>query len=286
MVRMKAKHTPTQINSLTLLLAALALPLVNVGHTAEADFLKGWSVGDKRFGADLVFSATDTLKTNSYSIAIDAKGSGYLLGYSVTLGKEETKFEIPTVGVTTTSSGFLNVFGKDLAKWNEKLVGASTFRTPAYFGKQAGGKAKYGLGPVNITLEVAAEVSTYAAGSQSIEYSIKRPATKRIKAGPALDAAVSGSVSADVYVLAAGLDAALRLTGWALNTEVVVLPRADTRLAPQVSFKVSADTVSTVGYLEGWVRVGIKHILSKTFRKTFAEYNGGPTSTTLVKGTR
>lgn len=269
---------------------AVAVDQGATARAAEADFVKVWSVGDtKWFGADLKFGATDWMKTANpvgYSIATQGEAKGYLLGYSKTLGKAETKFDIPSAGVTTTSSGYLNLFGKDVAKWSQSLQGNSSFRTQPYFSKQEGGSAKFSIGGYGVKLAVAAEVNTYAAGSQAIEYSTKRPPVKKIKAGPALDAAASGSMSVDVFVLGAGLDANLKLTGYALNSEVVVLPRTDTKQPPQASWKITADTTSTNGKLEGWLRIGIKHILSKTFRKTFAEYVGGPTSTLLAQGTR
>lgn len=257
---------------------------------AEADFVKVWSVGDtKWFGADLKFGATDWMKSVNpvgYSIATQGEAKGYLLGYSKTLGKAETKFDIPSAGVTTTSSGYLNIFGKDVAKWSQALQGNSSFRTQPYYSKQSGGSAKFSVGPVGVKLSVSAEVNSYAAGSQTVEYSTKRPPVKKIKAGPALDAAASGDMSVDVFVLAAGLDASLKLTGYALNSEVVVVPRSNANQPPQASWKITANTTSTTGKLEGWVRIGIKHLLSKTYRKTFAEYIGGPTFTLLAQGSR
>lgn len=289
------KTRTTSWNHKILSAALLAAGALAIGHgftaqAADADFVKVWSVGDtKWFGADLKFGATDWLKTANpvgYSIATQGEAKGYLLGYSKTLGKAETKFDIPSAGVTTTSSGYLNLFGKDVAKWSQPLQGNSSFRTQPYFSKQEGGNAKFSIGGYGVKLAVSAEVNTYAAGSQTVEYSTKRPPVKKIKAGPALDAAASGEMSVDVFVLGAGLDANLKLTGYALNSEVVVVPRTDAKQAPQASWKITADTTSTNGKLEGWLRIGIKHILSKTFRKTFAEYVGGPTSTVLAQGTR
>ncbi|MHC1764895.1 MAG: NBR1-Ig-like domain-containing protein [Verrucomicrobiia bacterium] len=264
----------------------------SVAASSEADFEKAWSVGDtKWFGADLWFGATDWLQSLDYvgySIATQGKAIGYLLGYSKVLGKAETTFAIPSAGVTTTSSGYLNLFGTDVAKWSQKLEGPGTFRTQPCYSKKSGGKAGFSIGPVGVRLSVDAEVTTFAAGSQTIEYSLNRPPVKKIKAGPALDGAVTGNVVADIYVLGAGLDASLELTDWALNSEIVVLPRASSSAPPQASWKISADSTATTGKLEGWVRVGIAKPLpiKKTFRKTFADYNGGPTSKILSQGSR
>lgn len=249
----------------------------------RADANKLVSVGDKTFGADITYVFTDKATKDKYEARFDANANGYVLKKKLNLASGEATLDVQQPSKCHTT-GYVKMGGSTLAKWDKSFTGTTTFTTAPFYQAQAGGQAKYGVGPINLTLKAKVEAKAYVRGTVGVSYSssTRRPMI-HASVGPAMDAAGTGSVSADAVVVEIGVKAELKLTGYGLNGNLDYVPRSTGN--PTVAYSITADTVSTDGYIQGWVKLDYL-IGSKTWKKTFAEYHAGPTSYVLAQGKR
>lgn len=249
----------------------------------RADANKLVSVGDQTFGADITYVFTDKATKDKYEARFDANANGYVLKKKLNLASGEATLDVQQPSKCRTT-GYVKMGGATLTTWDKSFTGTTTFTTAPFYQTQMGGQAKYGVGPINLTLKAKAEAKAYVRGTVGVTYSssTRRPIV-RASIGPAMDAVATGSVSADAVVVEIGVKAELKLTGYGLNANLDYVPRSTGN--PTVAYSITADTVATDGYIQGWVKLDYL-VGSKTWKKTFAEYHAGPTSYVLAQGKR
>lgn len=259
------------------------IALIAATSSVFADAEKLFSVGDNRFGADGQYTFKDRVTNDFYEGTFNAVANGYVLGKRLTIGSGESYISVKRPS-QCTATGNLKIAGATLARWNRSFNGSTTWSTPPFIQWQAGGEARFSIGPASLKLKAGAEMKVYARGAAEVRWSpTSRQPIIKAEAGPALDAAATGTAELDAIIASAGLEAKLQITGYGLTGKLEYMPRQNGN--PTVSYAITADTVSTDGTIKGWIKIG-RGWLSKKWNKTFAEYHAGSSSAVIAQGRR
>ena len=280
-IQKRALCATVRITGMALLAVGLCFGLSS--STARADASRAFSWGDQRFGADGSYDYVDWANGDWFKGSFRARADVTVLGKRLPAGAGEVNVEVRRPSNCRTT-GFVKLGGSTVASWDRSFTGSTTFTTPPFWQTQIGGQATFPIGPVSLTIKANAEVKAYVRGSVGVTYSSStgRPIVST-SAGPAMDAAASAAAELDAWLASAGVEAALTLTGYGINGNLTYMPRSSGN--PTVAYSVTANTQSTDGTIKGYVKVG-RGFLSKKWSKTFFEYHGGPSSTTITSGSR
>ena len=243
-----------------------------------------FSVGDSRFGGTATLKFNDSATSNKYTATVSAQADGRVLYATLPLASGDASLEIREPS-NCRAFGSLKLRGNTVATWNRSFIGSAGFTTAPFVDKQIGGQTQFGIGPVTLTFRAEARTQIYAKGSASVSFSpiTQRPVV-RGSFGPVMDTTASGSGSVSAGGASASVEGNLRLIGDSLTGDVTFAPQRKGH--PIVSYAATATTQSTDGTIQGVVRIPVPFFGTQTYRQTLYEYHGGPSSFTLISGSR